>query len=166
MAVDRLLESCPQLTILATSREPLGSPPSNDFGLPRSPCPTQPMPASLDHSPAVAVFIDHATRLDPTWRPSVSDLATITEIVRRLDGLPLAIELAAGRLATLGLEDLHARLDHALDLLGDEPGTLRQTIAWSYDLLRDDEQRLARFIRRFPTGSTSAAAEALRAKLT
>ena len=165
-AVERLLEDCPQLTILATSREPLRLAAEQRLRLAPLPVSRPRDARGLDHAPAVAVFMDRATRLDPTWRPSGSDLATITGIVRRLDGLPLAIELAAGRLSTLGLEDLHARLDHALDLLRDEgSGTLRQTIAWSYDLLRDDEQRLARFISAFPDGLDLRAAEALGANL-
>jgi predicted ATPase/DNA-binding winged helix-turn-helix (wHTH) protein len=165
-AVGRLLEECPELTVLATSREPLGLVAEQRLRLAPLSVSRPTDAADLDHAPAVAVFIDRATRLDPTWRPEDNDITTITDIVRRLDGLPLAIELAAGRLVALGLEDLQTRLDRALDLLGDHrSGTLRQTIAWSYDLLGDDEQRLARFMSRFPDGLDVRAVEALGGEL-
>jgi predicted ATPase len=79
-------------------------------------------------------------------------------MVRRLDGLPLAIELAAGRLSSLGLTDLGRRLDRALDVLqgvtvdDERHGTLRAAIAWSYDLLSEPEQRLFRHLAVFPDG--------------
>lgn len=164
--VERLLAECPDLTVLATSREPFGLPAEQRLRLAPLPVSRPAHAGDLDRAPAVAVFMDRATRLDPTWRPADSALATITEIVRRLDGLPLAIELAAGRLASLGLADLHARLDRALDLLGDDrSGTLRETIAWSYELLTADEQRLARFMSAFPDGLDLRTAEALGAEL-
>lgn len=164
--VERLLAECPDLTVLATSREPFAVPAEQRLRLGPLPVSRPGDARDLDHAPAVAVFMDRATRLDPTWRPRDGDLATITDIVRRLDGLPLAIELAAGRIAALGLEDLHVRLDRALDVLGDDrSGTLRETIAWSYDLLTGDEQRLARFMSAFPDGLDLRTAEALGAEL-
>lgn len=164
--VDRFLGACPQLTVLATSREPLGLAAEQRLRL--TPLPVSP-PSDLDsitRSPAVAVFIDHATRIQPQLGFGPVELSTITDIVRRLDGMPLAIQLAAARLSSLGLEDLHARLDHALDVLGDHrDGTLRQTIAWSYDLLTDDEQRLLRHLSVFVDGLELAAAETVAAHL-
>ena len=122
-------------------------------------------PADLDsiaRSPAVAVFVDRARRVRPDFSPDPHDLGLVGDIVRRLDGMPLAIELAAGRMSTLDLADLHARLDRSLDLLGDgRTVTLRRTIEWSYDLLPDHEQRLFRHLGVFPDGFDLATAEAV-----
>jgi predicted ATPase len=161
-AVEVLTLRCPELTVLATSREPLGLAVEQRLRL--APLSVA-APADLDSiegSPAVAVFVDRAMRLKPDSALGPEQLVVVTDIVRRLDGLPLAIELAAARLSALGLEDLRARLDHALDLLGDDrEGTLRQAVRWSYDLLPDDEQRLLRHISVFPDGLELAAAEAI-----
>lgn len=96
----------------------------------------------------------------------------VADIVRRLDGMPLAIELATGRLSTLTLTDLHTRLDRALDLLGSSRPrgykrhrTLRATIEWSHQLLTEDEQRLFRNLAVFPDGVDLATAEQLAADL-
>jgi predicted ATPase/DNA-binding SARP family transcriptional activator len=159
--VGRFLETCPQLTILATSREPLGLPAEQRLRLAPLAVSQPSDLESIARSPAVAVFIDHATKVQPDLGLGAVGLATITEIVRRLDGMPLAIQLAAARLSSLAIEDLHAHIDQALDLLGDRrDGTLRQTIAWSYDLLPDDEQRLLRYLSVFADGLDLAAAEA------
>ena len=158
--VAALVDGCPQLTVLTTSREPLGHPAEQQFRL--TPL-TVTSPADLDdlaRSPAVALFVDRARRIRPHFSPNPDELRVVGDIVRRLDGIPLAIELAAGRLSTLGLGDLHARLDRSLDLLGDgRTATLRHTIAWSYDLLPDHEQRLFRHLGVFPDGFDLAAAE-------
>lgn len=164
--VGRFLAACSQLTVLATSREPLGLAAEQRLRL--APLPVS-QPSDLDsiaRSPAVAVFIDQATKIQPQLGLGPVELATITDIVRRLDGMPLAIQLAAARLSSLALDDLHARLDQALDVLGDRrDGTLRQTIAWSYDLLTDDEQRLLRHLSVFVDGLDLAAAETVAADL-
>ena len=108
------------------------------------------------------MFVDRARRVHPDFSPGPDDLRMIGDIVRRLDGMPLAIELAAGRLSTLDLADLHARLDRSLDLLGDgRTVTLRRTIEWSYDLLPDHEQRLFRHLGVFPDGFDLATAESV-----
>ena len=160
--VATLVDGCPQLTVLATSREPLGHPAEQQVRL--APLAVT-SPAELDdlaRSPAVAVFVDRARRVRPDFSPDPDDLRVIGDIVRRLDGMPLAIELAAGRLSTLGLADLHARLDRSLDLLGDgRTVTLRRTIEWSYDLLPDHEQRLFRHLGVFPDGFDLATAESI-----
>jgi tetratricopeptide (TPR) repeat protein len=95
-----------------------------------------------------------------------TDLRAIADVVQRLDGMPLAIELAAGRLSTFSLPDLRDRLDRSLDLLGGarpsgDPRhrTLRATIEWSYRLLGDDERRLFRSLSVFPDGVDLATAE-------
>ena len=149
--VATLGDGCPQLTMMATSREPLGHPAEQQVRL--APLAVT-SPVDLDsiaRSPAVAVFVDRARRVRPDFSPDPHDLGLVGDIVRRLDGMPLAIELAAGRLSTLDLADLHARLDRSLDLLGDgRTVTLRRTIEWSYDLLPDHEQRLFRHLARVP----------------
>ncbi|MGH9229482.1 MAG: BTAD domain-containing putative transcriptional regulator [Acidimicrobiales bacterium] len=164
--VAMLLDTCPRLTVLATSREPLGLAAEQRFRL--APLPLT-SPYDLDdiaRAPAVAVFIDRAHRVQPGFAPGAEELRLVAEIVRRLDGMPLAIELAAGRLSSLELADLHDRLDRSLDLLGEgRAGTLRQTIDWSYALLPEDEQRLFRHLGIFPDGFDLATAEAVAADL-
>ena len=104
------------------------------------------------------MFLDRAARVRRgAVRPT--DLGVVADIVRRLDGMPLAIELAAGRLSTFSLSDLHDRLDRALDLLGGgQPSidarhrSLRATLEWSHQLLTDDEQRLFRHLAVFVDG--------------
>ena len=164
--VATLGDGCPRLTILATSREPLGHPAEQQVRL--GPLAVT-SPVDLDsvaRSPAVAVFVDRARRVRPDFAPDPLDLGLVGDIVRRLDGMPLAIELAAGRMSTLDLADLHARLDRSLDLLGDgRTVTLRRTIEWSYDLLPDHEQRLFRHLGVFPDGFDLATAESVAADL-
>ena len=114
-----------------------------------------------------AVFLDRARRVRPGPPPTAAELRLVADIVRRLDGLPLAIELAAGRLSGLSLVDLHRRLDRALDLLGGRTGggarhrTLRATVEWSYQLLDDDERRLFRYLSVFADGIALDDAERL-----
>ena len=164
-----LLDGCPDLTVLATSREPLGLAVEAAYRLP---------PLSLDgagpphEAPAVAVFLDRAARVRPGFAPDADDLALVADVVRRLDGMPLAIELAAGRLSGFSLRELHARLDRALDLLsGGRPSadarhrTLRDTVEWSYALLGRDEQRLFRHLSVFADGVDLATAEEVAADL-
>ena len=152
------------MTVLATSREPLGAAVEYAYRLPPLAVPTaEPDP----DVPSVAMFLDRARRV----RRGPADLHLVGDIVRRLDGLPLAIELAAGRLSTFSLADLAARLDRALDLLGDRTGaearhrTLRATVEWSYDLLGPDEQRLFRYLAVFVDGVDLDTAERLAADL-
>ena len=161
-ATQRLLDACPDLTILATSREPLGLPAEQRLRI--APLPLPPRDTSDRAAPAVALFVDRATRVDSGVTFGPDALVTVGRIVRRLDGLPLAIELAAARLASLGLDDLLDRLDTTLDVLGGNPDrALRDTIGWSYDLLPPHEQRLFRHLSAFADGIALAPAEALAA---
>jgi predicted ATPase/DNA-binding SARP family transcriptional activator len=167
--VERLLESCPGLTVLATSREPLGLPVETSSRVAPLALPG-PDPATADRAPSVALFLDRAARTRPGFAPGADDLRLISEVVHRLDGIPLAIELAAGRLAGLALPDLAARLDRALDLLGTRTGdarhrTLRATVEWSYDLLPPQEQRLFRHLAAFVDGVDLPTAEWVAADL-
>ena len=164
--VSTLVDRCPQLTVLATSREPLGLPCECTSRIAPLALPRDGDVEHLDRLPSVEVFVDRATRVRPTFAPDRDDLVLVGEIVRRLDGMPLAIELAAGRMSSFGLMDLHERVGRSLDLLGDgRPSsdsrhkTLRSTIEWSYDLLPEHEQRLFRHLSVFPDGVDLSTAE-------
>ncbi|KZF12413.1 transcriptional regulator [Rhodococcus sp. EPR-157] len=170
-----LLESCPNLSVLVTSREPLGL--AAEYIWRMAPLTLPPSDPDSDDrerpvAPAVELFIDRAHRIRPELVLTQSHMRTIGVIVRHLDGLPLAIELAAGRLSTFSLNDLLERLDRALDLLSDgrptpdiRHRTLRSTIGWSYELLEVHEQRLFRFLAVFPDGIDLADTEGLAADL-
>jgi predicted ATPase len=145
-----LLAAAPALRIVATSREPLRIAGEAEFDLP-------PM-GEID---AVALFLQRAQAI----RADVSDSTAVHELIRRLDGLPLAIELAAARVKLLGPEQLLERIAHRLDLLKGgrdadaRHATLRATIAWSYELLDGDEQALFARLAVFRGGCTLDAAE-------
>src|SRR5262249_52609814 len=170
--VATLWHRCNELTILATSRERLALP----F---EQVCPVAPLalPASdqvedLASVPSVALFVERARRVRPGFGTDESQAAAIATVVRRLDGMPLAIELAAGRLSSLSLTDLDRRLDRALDVLSagahvdQHHGTLRAAIEWSYNLLPDHEQRLFRVLAVFPDGFDLATAEDIAREVT
>ncbi|MGH3786419.1 MAG: ATP-binding protein, partial [Pseudonocardiaceae bacterium] len=168
--VEVVLAGCPELTVLATSRERLGLAAEYTFRL--APLPLPAAGQDLPRVPSVAVFLDRAARARPGSPPAPADLRLVADIVRRLDGMPLAIELAAGRLSTFSLADLHHRLDRSLDLLGGgRPSadarhrTLRATVEWSYQLLAEDERRLFRYLSVFVDGVGLDAAERLAADL-
>jgi predicted ATPase/DNA-binding SARP family transcriptional activator len=169
-AVDVVLACCPEVHVLATSREPLGLPAEHVVRLPSLPLPA---PGDDPHAnPAVALFLDRAAKVRSGFDPSPDELDDVVAIVRRLDGLPLAIELAAGRLSTFSAGDLLRRLDRSLDLLGDgRPGsdarhrTLRATLMWSYDLLAADERLLFRHLSAFVDGVPLDTAESIAREL-
>ena len=115
---------------------------------------------------AIALFLARARETKPTFQLTTENAPLIVEICRRLDGLPLAIELAAARLNLLSLPALLERLEHRLQLLTGGPRdlparqhTLRDTIAWSYELLSEEEQRLFRLLSVFVGGATLEAVE-------
>src|SRR6266700_7866955 len=140
-----LLEACPDVKILVTSREVLRLRAEHQFAvpplaLPDPNCLTD--DRSLAHVPAVHLFIQRAQAIRSDFHLTTDNAATIAEICLRLDGLPLAIELAAARVKVLSLQALLARLDRRLHVLTggardlpERQRTLRRTIAWSYDLL-------------------------------
>jgi predicted ATPase/DNA-binding SARP family transcriptional activator len=167
--VGAVLAACPALTVLATSREPLGLAAECVFRL--APLPLPRSDRDLRAVPSVEVFLDRAGRVRPGLAVAPADRRLVAGIVRRLDGMPLAIELAAGRLSTFSLADLHERLDRSLDLLGGRSSgearhrTLRATVDWSYRLLSGDEQRLFRHLSVFADGVPLDAAERLAAEL-
>ena len=164
-----LLAACPQLTVLVTSREVLHVRGEHAFAvLPLAlPDPQHlPDPEQLTRYGAVALFFERAREIQPTFQPSFEDTLLVVEICRRLDGLPLAIELAAARLKLLSLPALLERLEHRLAVLTggardlpERQQTMRNTIAWSYDLLSQEEQRLFRLVSVFVGGCTLEAVE-------
>ena len=170
-----LLARCPQLTILVTSRAALHV--QGEHELPVSPLALpelDPLPAlaALAASPAVALFVQRARAVRPTFRLSEANARTIAEICVHLDGLPLALELAAARSKLLSPHELLARLSHRLEVLTGGPQdlperqqTLRNTILWSYQLLDEEEQRLFQRLSVFAGGCTLEAAAAVCAAL-
>jgi len=151
-----LLAACPHLTILATSRSSLRIRPEHEYPLAPLSLPDEPGSADAERiatAPAVALFVDRARSVAPSFRLTDANAAIVAEICARLDGLPLAIELAAVRAKILSPQALLARLEHRLPLLiggaRDLPSrhqTLRDTMAWSYDLLTPAHRALFRRI--------------------
>ena len=167
-----LLVACPELKILVTSRAVLRIRGEHEFPVPPLALPDLkhlPDADVLLQYPAVALFVQRMQDVKPDFVLTRSNAATIAEICILLDGLPLAIELAAARVKLLPPQTLLARLkQHRLQVLTggtrDAPErqqTLRNTVAWSYDLLNDDEQRLFRRLCVFMGGCTLDAAEAV-----
>jgi predicted ATPase/transcriptional regulator with XRE-family HTH domain len=167
--VSELLQGCPALTVLVTSRVVLRVAGEREYAVPPLPVPdpaSLPEPAALVASPAVALFVQRACAVRPDFALTDDNAAAVASICVRLDGLPLALELAAARVRTLSPQALLARLDHRLALLTggarDLPArqqTLRDTITWSYDLLDPLEQALFRRLAVFVGGWTLEAVE-------
>jgi predicted ATPase/DNA-binding CsgD family transcriptional regulator len=166
-----LLSACPRLTLLVTSRESLHVRGERKFPvLPLTLPDPQHLPdvQTLARYGAVALFLERAREVQHTLELTPNTAALIAAICVRLDGLPLALELAAARLKLLPLSALLERLEHRLTVLTGGPRdlpkrqhTMRDTIAWSYDLLSAEEQRLFRLFSVFVGGSTLEAMEAL-----
>jgi non-specific serine/threonine protein kinase len=169
--VASLLAAVPSLTVLATSREALNI--AAEVTLIVQPLATsdpdeRPSMASVAASPAVQLFIDRATASNPAFRLNKENAVAVSAICRRLDGLPLAIELAATRVRLLPPPALLARLEDRLSLLiggpRDAPArhqTMRDAIAWSYDLLTPEEGALFRELAVFVDGAPLDAIEAI-----
>ena len=166
-----LLDAAPELVILATSREPLRLRVEHEFPVAPLPLPREGMavsPAQALTWPAVQLFIERAQAIKPGFTLDPGNVAAIVAICRRLDGLPLAIELAAARVRLLPPAALLARLDRRLTLLTggarDLPArqqTLRAAIAWSYDLLEAAERTIFARFAVFAGGFTLEAADAV-----
>lgn len=161
--------------ILATSREPLGLAGERLYRL--GPLPLLGAgdvltPDTVIRNPAVAMFLDRAQLAGSDPLRDATDARQVVELCRALEGLPLALELAAGRVSAFGVADLVGLLDHRLDILQDRSSarehrhrTLRSTVEWSYDLLDDAEQRLFRSLAVFPAGVTIEAIDWLTNRL-
>jgi predicted ATPase len=169
--VAELLAACPQLKVLVTSRTVLRLRGEHEFPVPPLALPDRmqlPPIERLTRYAAVELFIQRAVAAHPAFAVTDENAAAVVEICHRLDGLPLAIELAAARLRLFTPASLLARLDNCLKLLTqgacDLPArqrTLRDTIAWSHDLLSPAEQKLFRCLAVFVGGATMEAAEAV-----
>ena len=169
--VEQVLARAPGLKVLATSREPLRIREETvvavgPLALPEAGAPSD--PDTLATVPAVALFVACARDTRPGFELTIANAAAVAEICRRLDGLPLALQLAAARLTVLSPAALLARLERRLPLLTRGPRdlperqqTLRAAIAWSYDLLGAAEQRLFRQLAVYAGGFTLEAVEAL-----
>jgi predicted ATPase/class 3 adenylate cyclase len=150
--VAELMAAAPKLVVLATSRRPLHVPGEQEWPVPPLPVPAEsnPGPEELDTCAATQLFIQQAAMVRPGFTVTPQNAADIAAICRRLDGLPLAIELAAARAKLLTPKAILARLGQSLALAAGSTGrpsrqqTLRDTIAWSYDLLSPDLQVMFR----------------------
>jgi predicted ATPase/DNA-binding XRE family transcriptional regulator len=170
-AIADLLAACPRMTVLATSRQPLHLRAEREYALAPLALPDlRALPATDDLArvPAVALFVRQAEAARRAFALTVDNARTVAEIAIRLDGLPLAIELAAAWMKVLSPAGLLERLDRRLPLLTGGPRdlparlqTMRSAIDWSYALLTPEEQRLFRYLAVFAGGCTLAAAEAV-----
>jgi predicted ATPase len=164
-----LLARCAGVTILATSRTVLGLRAEREYPVPALPLPADAgagLPLQeLASSPAVALFVDRARAVRPDFALTAANAEAVVELCRRLEGLPLAIELAAARTRLLTPEMLLGRLATSLDALGrgavdlpERQRTLRATVDWSVNLLDDTERSLLETMAVFVDGWTSEAA--------
>ncbi|HVB08865.1 MAG TPA: helix-turn-helix domain-containing protein, partial [Bacillota bacterium] len=168
--VEAVLRRCPGVRVLTTSREGLDVAGEQRYRVPSLPVPNLahlPPPERLAESAAVALFLARARERRPDFALTAQNARTVAHVCARLDGIPLAIELAAARVDSLGVEGLAARLDGCFRLLTGGPRTalprqrtLRAALDWSYDLLTESEQLLLDRLSVFAGGWTLAAAEA------
>jgi predicted ATPase/DNA-binding SARP family transcriptional activator len=167
--VTALRSRAPGVRVLATSRVSLHAPGEFVIRLQPLPLPRDDTDhEGLARQPSVQAFVEHARRRRSGFTLSRTDAGPVVEVIRRLDGLPLAIELAAGQLAVMPVEALRDRLGRALDALSaDRPEddsrhrTLRTTVSWSYRLLAPGERALLRALAPFPGGVDLATVEHL-----
>ena len=169
--LEELLEACPRLAIVVTSREVLHLQAEHLFPVPPLALPDLaqlPERGDLAQYAAVALFVQRAQAILPGFQLTTSNRQVIAEICVRLDGLPLALELAAARVRVLPPQALLARLSQRFQVLTggwrtmpERQQTLRSTIQWSYDLLPAQEQRLFRRLTVFVGGCTLQAVDAL-----
>jgi predicted ATPase len=169
--VAELVEACPDLTVLVTSRASLRLGGEHQFPVSPLSLPEATSLAAvgvLSRSPAVELFCQRARAVTPEFELTVANASAVARICQRLDGLPLAIELAAARVKLFAPRALLDRLDRRLQLLGggardlpERQQTLRGAVAWSYDLLDAEEQALFRRLAVFAGGCTLEAAEAV-----
>jgi len=169
--VDALLHSARQLKILATSREPLGVTGEGVFRVPSLSFPQEAQDASeerISQYDAARLFENRAQAVLPEFRITPDNARTVSRICWRLDGIPLALELAAARLAALDLAEIDSRLQNSFRLLAgstrtmlERHRTLRATIDWSYNLQSDQERLLLRRLSVFSGGFSLEAVEAI-----
>ncbi|MEZ4647721.1 MAG: protein kinase [Candidatus Eisenbacteria bacterium] len=170
-----LLNACPRVDVLLTSREalriegesllavgPMGLPPLDDESGMRE---ATPAPANPAVAESVRLFLDRANRANPSFRATPATLAAISRIVHHLDGLPLAIELAAARVVSMDVDELATRLTRTMTVLAQSDRarprhqTMREALSWSWSLLSEAEQTLLRRLSVFRGGATLVAIE-------
>ena len=165
---ETLIQSCPNLKILASSREALGISGETTYRVPSLflPDPTQVTREAVMECESVQLFVDRATTVNPNFQLTDTNASSTAQVCRRLDGIPLALELAAARVRVLSVEQIAERLDDRFRLLtgGSRTAlprqqTLRALIDWSYDLLSEPEKVLFRRLAVFVGGWTLEAAE-------
>ena len=170
--VGRLLAECPGVHVLATSREPLHTLGEYTFRVPSLVLPPPdhgdpPDLAELRRLPSVRLFVERAAQVRPGFALDAENAQGVVDLCRRLDGMPLALELAAARAALLEPAEIADRLDDALTMLAAGAAgvtrhqTLRGTLQWSHDLLTEPEKVLFRRLAVFSGGFTLASAEAV-----
>ncbi len=166
---DMLLQAAPDVRILATSREALHIPGEQTYPVLPLRVPDRKADAeTLLRSEAVQLFVERARLQKPTFSVTERDAPAVAEICARLDGIPLALELAAARLSSLSVADINARLNDRFKLLTagsrvalQRQQTLRALVSWSYDLLQENEQIVLDRLSVFSGGFDLAAAEAV-----
>ncbi len=168
---ERILAECINIVVLATSREALGVPGEIAWLLPSLSLPTRGLSqnySNLFHSEAVRLFIERAAENFPGFLPEPQDAEAIAQICLRLDGIPLAIELAAARTNLLSVQEISTRLDHSFRLLTagyrtalPRHQTLQAAIEWSFDLLNQPEKALFRRLSVFTGSFALEAAESI-----
>lgn len=173
--LEELLVACPALTLLVTSRAALHLRAEHQFPVAPLPLPDlRSLPAcdALAQNPAMALFLERAQAIVPTFHLTPSNAQAVAAICVQVDGLPLALELAAAHIKVLPPQALVARLNERLALLTggsctlpERQQTLRNTLAWSYDLLSPQEQRLFRLLSVFVDGCTLEALETVAASM-
>lgn len=161
-----LLSHCPELTILATSREPLGIVGESVYPVLPLSLPSEVEMEAVLRSDAVRLFVARARQVLPSFTLTPSNVSAVVRVCTRLDGLPLAIELAAARVKIMTVSEIAERLNDAFQLLTRRASlapprhqTLRAAMDWSYDLLSESEKALLRRISIFLGGFTLEAAE-------
>jgi predicted ATPase/DNA-binding CsgD family transcriptional regulator len=174
LAIGELAGACPDLKVLVTSRTRLRLSGEHEFPVPPLALPASPSsvesiaPDEVASNPAVSLFVQRARTVKPDFALTVANTPAVIQICRRLDGLPLAIELAAARCRVLSPQALLARLSARLQLLTGGPvdaparlQTLRNAVAWSHDLLPPESQVMFRRLAVFAGGFTLEGAEAV-----
>ena len=169
--IDVLLKACPNLVVLTTSREPLGIVGEAVWRVPSLALPDATSRMDLEEllrTPAVHLFVERATAVQPGFALTTRNASAVVEVCRRLDGIPLALELAAARVESLSVEQIAQRLDQRFRLLTGasraavpRQQTLSATLEWSYQLLRGSERRVFERLAVFSGGWTLEAAEAV-----
>jgi predicted ATPase/DNA-binding CsgD family transcriptional regulator len=166
--VESLLRACARVRVVATGRQPLGLAGETTWRVPSLSVPDAKGTDEVGASEAVRLFLDRSRSILPGFTLTDRNAATVAQICQHLDGIPLAVELAAARVNALGVEQILARLDDRFRLLGSgsvrgDPRhrTLRATVEWSHDLLGEGEKVLFRRLSVFAGGWTLEAAESV-----